>query len=279
LASHRFVFSTPPESIRTQSALCVFCAFLRPEAPAASLNRKKKKTTINDCDDDGRTLSKQQQEEEQQQSMALKLDGAIFSWAAPPDASAEYKPSLQRAARILAPKKKEAAADVKKPVAVEDDGAEAADSDPLLQAAGHGGGGGGGSDDAAAAAFAVGPLALALPSGGIVGVVGPVGCGKSTFIMGLLGELRNQQQQQQQQSQRAPGGSLEEEEGVPVPGGVTAAAACGGDAPVGYLSQTPAVVNGSLRQNVTLGMPCDAERCAFSILKTDQFTKTGSGQT
>jgi hypothetical protein len=263
LASHRFVFSTPPESIRTQSALCVFCAFLRPEAPAASLNRKKKKTTINDCDDDGRTLSKQQQEEEQQQSMALKLDGAIFSWAAPPDASAEYKPSLQRAARILAPKKKEAAADVKKPVAVEDDGAEAADSDPLLQAAGHGGGGGSDDAAAAAAAFAVGPLALALPSGGIVGVVGPVGCGKSTFIMGLLGELRNQQQQQQQQSQRAPGGSLEEEEGVPVPGGVTAAAACGGDAPVGYLSQTPAVVNGSLRQNVTLGMPCDAERCAF----------------
>jgi hypothetical protein len=269
LASHRFVFSTPPESIRTQSALCVFCACLRPEAPAASLNRKKNKTTINDCDDDGRTLSKQQQEEEQQQSMALKLDGAIFSWAAPPDASAEYKPSLQRAARILAPKKKEAAADVKKPVAVEDAGAEAADSDPLLQAAGLGGGGGGGGCDAAAAAFAVGPLALALPSGGIVGVVGPVGCGKSTFIMGRLGELRNQQQQQQQQQQqpqRAPGGSSddeEEEEGVPVPGGVTAAAACGGDAPVGYLSQTPAVVNGSLRQNVTLGMPCDAERCAF----------------
>lgn len=169
----------------------------RPEAPAGALSRKVcADNTVEQREDDG----------------CILLEGALFSWKKTLVESSKYQPSLQVAARILAPQKT-AAASVTQSIA-----------------------------------FDVGPLSLALPAGGILGVVGPVGCGKSTFIMGLLGELQNQHQM-------LHGRSIEDNEAV----------ACGGDAPIGYLSQTPAVVNGSLRQNVTLGMAYDAKRYATAV--------------
>ena len=151
---------------------------------------------------------------------AILLKGARFSWKTLVDSS-KYQPSLQVAARVLAPQA--VVANVSRSTA---DSASGSDT----------------------SAFDVGPLSLTLPAGGIVGIVGPVGCGKSTFIMGLLGELQNEHQ-------RHRDGSIEDEQG----------AACGGNAPIGYLSQTPAVVNGSLRHNVTLGMPYDAKRYATAV--------------
>jgi len=157
--------------------------------------------------------------EEEGNSVGILLDDALFSWASLEHMS-KYQPSLQKATRILAPKKADAA---------------------QTAAASPGGSG--------LPVFDVGPLSLVLPVGGIVGIVGPVGCGKSTLIMGMLGELRNQQEHQRHH------GCVEDDTGV----------GCGGDAPVGYLSQTPAILNGTLRQNVTLGMPYDAERYIAAI--------------
>jgi ABC-type transport system involved in cytochrome bd biosynthesis fused ATPase/permease subunit len=183
----------------------------RPEAPAAALSRKF-------CP--ANTGEQQQEDGAEKRGHGILLEGALFSWKALVDSS-KYHPSLQVAARILAPQK-----------SVASNATQSAADSPS------------GSD---ASAFDVGPLSLALPAGGIVGIVGPVGCGKSTFIMGLLGELQNQHQRQH-------GSSIKDEEAV----------ACGG-APIGYLSQNPAVVNGSLRQNVTLGMAYDAERYTAAV--------------
>jgi ABC-type protease/lipase transport system fused ATPase/permease subunit len=65
--------------------------------------------------------------------------------------------------------------------------------------------------------FSVGPLTLRAPAGALVGIVGAVGSGKSTLGVGLLGELRGRD-----------------------------AAAIGDGGPVGYLDQSPAVINGSI---------------------------------
>ena len=150
----------------------------------------------------------------------MLLEGALFSWKMRVE-SLKRQPSLLVAARILAPRKARAASATQRT------------ESPCGKNV---------------RAFEVGPLSLALPAGGVVGVVGPVGCGKSTFIMGLLGVLQNQHHW-------LHGRPIKGEESV----------ACGGDAPIGYLSQTPAVVNGSLRQNVTLGMPYDAKRYATAV--------------
>lgn len=176
-----------------------------PEAPASALRRKCCPVNSAQQPEKGRGEAR---------SNGVLLEGALFSWTTLVESS-NYQPSLQVAARILAPQK-----------------AVAANATQSIESP----------------AFDVGPLSLDLPAGGIVGVVGPVGCGKSTFIMGLLGELQNQHQQ-------LHGRPIKDKEG----------AACGGDAPIGYLSQTPAIVNGSLRQNVTLGMAYDAKRYATAV--------------
>lgn len=186
----------------------------RPEAPPAALRRKT---------DPVKHQHGKEKNAENGEDTGLSLDGAVFSWAIVHDKSAGYvaqRPSLQVAARIFAPKN-----------ATPLNSRLTADKSPSGNAG---------------PAFDVGPLALALPAGGILGVVGPVGCGKSTLIMGLLGELRNQQEY---------AGPIEHKTDV----------VCGGHKPVGYLSQTPAVVNGSLRHNVTLGMEYDADRYAAAV--------------
>ena len=168
-------------------------AFLhRPEAPPAALKRRQTSAPQTD---------------------AVELGGAVFSWGGP-KAQAEYRTSLQTAARFLAPKGSS------EPAAKSSPGA-----DP----------------------FAVGPLAVTLPVGEIIGVVGPVGSGKTTLMMGLLGELLAQQK-------RRAGAAA------------GAFAACGEGTAVGYLSQTPAVINGSLRHNVTLGSArADAQSYAEAV--------------
>ena len=140
----------------------------------------------------------------------VELTGAVFGWgpSTAKDTAGGYTMSCQRLAGFLSAKG--SAAPAAAAVVSEDE-----------------------------VAFAVGPLTIKLPAGGLVGVVGQVGCGKSTFIMGLLGELVDQQ--------------------------TNSEAACGGGAPVGYLSQTPAVVNGSLRQNITLGCPFNQEQYTAAV--------------
>jgi ABC-type sugar transport system ATPase subunit len=87
-------------------------------------------------------------------------------------------------------------------------------------------------------------LQLAIPAGCLTAIVGEVGSGKSSLLAALLGELelvsgcaklpsQRRQQQQQQRQQHA--------------------------ARIGYVGQSPWVMRGSVRDNVLMGQPYDAE--------------------
>jgi ABC-type uncharacterized transport system ATPase subunit len=89
-------------------------------------------------------------------------------------------------------------------------------------------------------------LQLAIPAGCLTAIVGEVGSGKSSLLAALLGELElvsgsaklpHQQQQQQRRQQRQQQHATR----------------------VGYVGQVPWVMRGSVRDNVLMGQPYDAE--------------------
>jgi ABC-type transport system involved in cytochrome bd biosynthesis fused ATPase/permease subunit len=95
-------------------------------------------------------------------------------------------------------------------------------------------------------------LQLAIPAGCLTAIVGEVGSGKSSLLAALLGELElvsgaarlpNHQQQQQQQQQRRRQQQRQQQHATRV----------------GYVGQVPWVMRGSVRDNVLMGQPCDAE--------------------
>ncbi len=90
----------------------------------------------------------------------------------------------------------------------------------------------GAGDEGEEALLALCGVSLAVRRGGVTGVVGAVGSGKSTLLLALLQELPLQQ------------GSA----------GVAARD------PVAYLAQSPAVINGTIRDNVTFCEPYDEQR-------------------
>ena len=91
-------------------------------------------------------------------------------------------------------------------------------------------------DDAVlSSAAALRDISLQAASGALVAVVGPVGCGKSSLLLAILGELR-----------RTSGSQV-------VRGSVA------------YCAQQPWIVAGTLRDNVTFGSAYDASRFGLAI--------------
>jgi ABC-type multidrug transport system fused ATPase/permease subunit len=97
-------------------------------------------------------------------------------------------------------------------------------------------GAGGGTDSLAQ--LVLGPLTLSLARGELLVIVGPVGAGKSSTLLALLGEM--------------PRGLAR---GERAPGAPHGTAGLFRGARVGYAPQTPWLLNGSLRDNVTFGSP------------------------
>ncbi|KAI0321790.1 ABC protein [Amylostereum chailletii] len=104
--------------------------------------------------------------------------------------------------------------------------------------------------------FRMSNISLEVARGSLVGIVGPVGSGKSSFLQGLLGEMRR------------------------LEGEVT----FGGR--VGYCPQTAWVQNATLRDNITFGQPWDEQKywkvienaCLlpdFDVLPAGDFTEIG----
>ena len=100
------------------------------------------------------------------------------------------------------------------------------------------GSGSGGADSLSQ--LVLGPLHLQLARGELLVVLGPVGAGKSSALLALLGEM--------------PRGLARGERAPATPHG-TAGLLRGSI--VGYAPQTPWLLNGSLRENVTFGVPYD----------------------
>jgi ABC-type multidrug transport system fused ATPase/permease subunit len=81
--------------------------------------------------------------------------------------------------------------------------------------------------------FTLGPLDLQLRRGELLTVIGPVGSGKSTLVEGLLGD-------------------------VPcTPASHVSVASAGG---IGYASQTPFILNDTVRNNILFGLPFEETR-------------------
>lgn len=81
---------------------------------------------------------------------------------------------------------------------------------------------------------------LFIPEGSLVAVVGPTGCGKSTFLAGFLGE-------------------------VPL---VAGSAAVRKDLSIAFCDQTPFIQNATLRENVLFGAPLVAKRYEPTLSST-----------
>jgi ABC-type multidrug transport system fused ATPase/permease subunit len=137
-------------------------------------------------------------------------------------------------------------------VAVDDDGAEASHARPVspppsiihLSAATFvwpraAGTGTGGAD--ALRQLVIRDLSLSLNRGELCVVVGPVGAGKSSLLLALLGEM----------PRALP-------RGVALPSTATTRGLVEG-AVVGFAPQTPVLFNGSLRENVVFGAPFDKD--------------------
>jgi ABC-type multidrug transport system fused ATPase/permease subunit len=98
----------------------------------------------------------------------------------------------------------------------------------------------------------LGPLTLSLARGELLVVLGPVGAGKSSALLALLGEMPRGLAR----GERAPG----------PPHGAAGLARAGAGARVGFAPQTPWLLNGSLRENVLFGAPFDGRTYA-SVLR------------
>jgi ATP-binding cassette, subfamily C (CFTR/MRP), member 1 len=87
------------------------------------------------------------------------------------------------------------------------------------------------------------PLSLRVPRGSLVAIVGPIGCGKSTMLKGLLGELHC----------------------------LTGSVIVRGS--VAYHQQDPWILNASVLDNILFGMPYDQSKLdAVLQVKMDQGT-------
>lgn len=106
-----------------------------------------------------------------------------------------------------------------------------------------------------------------IPAGSLVAVVGPVGCGKSTFLSAILGEVEPVDDTSKVYIPRS-----EDRKGSP--------------GFVSYCAQTPWILNSTLKENILFGRPFDEERynevvhaCALSsdleILPAGDMTEIG----
>ena len=97
-------------------------------------------------------------------------------------------------------------------------------------------------------------VSFTVAPGSLTCLVGPVGCGKSSLLMAVLGELP------------AAGGVAGVAPTTSTSGGVapatsTPSVACS----IAYVSQTPFLLTGSIRDNITFGLPFDEAKYAAAV--------------
>lgn len=176
---------------------------------------------------------------------AVELRGATLAWASPPKAEAATptgKGGKTGGATVSSPAKGEKGA-------------------------------AGGSGDASAPAavpFSLQDISLSLPSGRLTTIVGSVGCGKSSLLAALLGEMRltsgtvtfypsSKAGQKSQSGATAAGDNAADAVAIAVSPQQPAG---GGLPPVAYCAQQPWILNASVRENVLFGSPTDEARYA-----------------
>ncbi|KAJ2787455.1 Transporter of the ATP-binding cassette (ABC) [Coemansia interrupta] len=140
------------------------------------------------------------------------------------------------------------------------------------------GGGGGGSNGDHSNVFELQDLTVSFPVGKLSIIAGPTGCGKTSLLMALLGEMRLIAGQVM-----IPGALFHSRTDIP---GEDTPDAFASKESVAYVAQQAWLLNDTIRGNITFGLPYDEQRyrevvrmCAltrdFEILEAGDMTEVG----